>query len=166
MIKRFNKNVLAIRKQCPPVNIKVPDIKQYLVDEYEKVQNLKLENERLEQELEAAAEINMKYEAAMVTLDEYKKRLDLVDGKLAESRLRLSDAQTKIYNLNDRINTYKIQLHTAALTKEDIQDEIIDEFKKYLVSTIMSHKGKLSKACVCGLINTAVYIGEAGESND
>ena len=64
------KNEMALVPKEQTITVAVPDIKEYLVREYEKVNELKQYVENLENELEQAKEVELKYEATLVTLDE------------------------------------------------------------------------------------------------
>ena len=66
--------LLSIFKPRTPVTkevsvISVPDIKEYLVREYERVEELRLQNEELINQVEQYRELQLKYDAALVTLD-------------------------------------------------------------------------------------------------
>ena len=56
------------------IQVSVPDIKEYLVREYERVKLLEQQIDRLKAELEATEEIKIKYDAALVTLDAYSQK--------------------------------------------------------------------------------------------
>lgn len=148
-------NFLAVFKRKKeeemPV-IRVPDIKDYLVREYERVGNLKCQNDYLMNELEKAREVQLKYEAALVTLDEYSKRLELAGLELQRERARTARAREDADKQRDLVNTFKIQFNNAAVTKEQIKDEIIAEVKAGIVDMINSFKGNLSKKTVCEIV--------------
>jgi hypothetical protein len=151
-------NFLAIFKPKTPVAdampvISVPDIKEYLVKEYERVNDLKLENERLREQLEQARELKLKYDAALVTLDEYSKRQEIAKLELQREKERTAKARQDADQCRDLANTYKIQFNNAAITKEQIKDEITSEIKAAIIERIRSHKGNLSKQTVCEIIS-------------
>lgn len=54
--------------------IKVPDLKQYLVNGYNEIRQVKQEKIKLENELEEEKKNKQLYEGALVTLDEFRKR--------------------------------------------------------------------------------------------
>ena len=146
-----------------PVVVAVPDIKEYLVKEYERVNLLISENENLLIEIEKFKEIQMKYEATLVTLDECSKRLKITENKLSEEKQRVLGVEAKLKHCRDEINTYKIRLQDAALTKEEIKDDIVLEFKSNLVEAINTVKGNLSKSIVAKIINeTELHPTEKG----
>lgn len=154
------------RKLAVPENevavIAVPDIKDYLVREYERVNELKRQNEMLREQLELARELQKKYEAALVTLDECSKRQESAKIELRRERERTEKARQEADRYRDLVNTYKIQLNNAALTKEQIRDEIVSEVKNDLVERVASYKGTLSKQKVREMILGEVSEGDAG----
>ncbi len=149
---------LALRKPIEQeVIVAVPDIKEYLVREYERVNNLKLINEGLQQQLEKTKETEMKYDAAMVTLDEYSKRLELAESKIKSLQGTKEFLESRLQGERDKVNSYAIKFTEAALTKEAIQEEIILEFKNNLVEKFNEVKGNLSKAIVAKIINETKF---------
>ena len=132
--------------------ISVPDIKDYLVKEYERVNELKLQNELLEEQVENAREVQLKYDATLVTLDEYSKRLQTAKIEIQRERERTEKARQEADRQRDLVNSYKIQFNNAALTKEQIRDEIISEVKNGLIEQISNFKGNLSKTIVREII--------------
>ena len=155
---RIKEKALVLRKPIEQeVIVSVPDIKEYLVREYERVNNLKLINEGLEQRLEAAKETELKYSASMVTLDEYSKRLDIAEEKIKSLQRIREDLENRLNAERGKVNSYAIKFTQAALTKEAIQEEIILDFKKFLVEKFNEVKGNLSKAMVAEIINETKF---------
>ena len=126
--------------------IAVPDIKEYLVREYERVEELRRENERLREQIEQYRELQMKYDAALVTLDEYSKRQEIAKIELQREKDRTAAARQEADKYRDTVNTYKIQFNNAAITREQIKDEVIAEVKNDIIERIIQFKGNLSKA--------------------
>ncbi len=150
-------NFLTVFKPKRPATdkmpvIAVPDIKEYLVKEYERVQELKFQNEQLREQLEQARELQLKYDAALVTLDEYSKRQELAKIELQREKDKTARARQEADNCRDLVNTYKIQFNNAAVTKEQIREEIISEVKADIIEKISEVKGNLSKTLVCKII--------------
>ena len=149
--------LLAIFKPRTPAKndvsvIAVPDIKEYLVREYERVNELRLQNEELRNQVEQGRELQLKYDAALVTLDEYAKRQEMAKLELQREKVRTDNARREADNYRDQVNSYKIQLNNAALTKEQIKDEIIAGVKADIIEKINSIRGNLSKKFVCEII--------------
>ena len=132
--------------------IAVPDIKEYLVKEYERVNELKFQNEMLREQVESAKEVQIKYDATLVTLDEYSKRLQIAKLENQREKERTEKARQEADRQRDLVNSYKIQFNNAAVTKEQIKDEIISEVKNGLIEQISNYKGNLSKTIVREII--------------
>lgn len=150
---RRKEEMALIAKEPEVVSVAVPDIKQYLVNEYERVEGLKAKLEEYEQKLEEAEELKFKYDATLVTLDEYSKRLKQADENINKEKQRVIDAKKETAKAKDELNTLKIKMHDTALTKEAMKDEIIDEFKAELKEKVINYKGNLSKKYVFWLID-------------
>ena len=149
--------LLAIFKPKPKIEnklalVSVPDIKEYLVREYERVNELKIQNETLVEQLEQMRDLQLKYDAALVTLDEYAKRQEVAKCELQRERERTEKARQEADKQRDLVNSYKIQFNNAAVTREQIKDEIISEVKNGLIEQISNFKGNLSKTMVREII--------------
>ena len=160
--KRKHEDKLAVVECEPvtynkfnPVTVSVPEIKDYLVQEYERANGLQQTINDLEAKLEIANEVKIKYDAAMVTLDEYSKRLAVADSKIynAQEKVRVEKENHAI--TRDELNSYKIQLNNAALTKEQIKYEIVKEIKDEIILAIKTYKGNLSKTTACAIVEQA-----------
>lgn len=153
LITKIKEKSLVVKKSDDRnIVVPVPDIKEYLVKEYERVQKLKLINEGLEQQVEKAREIELKYNATLVTLDEYSKRLERAEREVKSWKEAYNRARQDVKSANDEINSYKIQFNEAAITKAEIEREIVDEVKTGIILKINGCKGNLSKKIVCDII--------------
>lgn len=150
---KIKEKSLAIRKTNErEIVVAVPDIKEYLVREYNRVNDLKLINEGLEQKIQEAEETKMKYDATLVTLDEYSKRLERAKKEIRDWKESYQRARQEVKSANDEVNSYKIKFNEAAITKEEIEKEIVEEVKADIISKINSCRGNLSKKTVCDII--------------
>lgn len=149
--KKKDETALVVQEKL--VDVSVPDIKEYLVKEYERVHSLMLKIEGLEAELEIAKETQLKYDATLVTLDEYSKRLERADKQIDIEKGKTEIAKAEAKRILNALNSYKIKFNDLALTKEEMREEIIFEFKSALVENINAVKGNLSKMIVAKIIN-------------
>lgn len=155
IFKRVKEVGLATTKnKREEIVVNVPDIKEYLVKEYERVNDLVLANKGLEQQLEEARETGTKYKAALVTLDEYSKRLERAEADKDQYRRALADKNSEIRQVRDEVYSYRIKFNEAAITKSEIETEIVEQTKSDIISLINSLKGNLSKKTVCEVINS------------
>lgn len=135
--------------------VRVPDIKQYLVQEYERSQMLFQQNEDLKEELKKGEEVQLKYNATLVTLAEYDARLKRYEAMIKSRDEEILNCKDNMNELRDELNDYKIRFSRASITKEEIKQEVIDETKEAIIKAISSHKGNLSKSCVLDLVRKA-----------
>lgn len=155
IFKRIKETSLATKEdKRQDIIVNVPDIKEYLVKEYERVNDLVLINKGLEQQLEEARETETKYKAALVTLDEYSKRLKSAETGINHLKGAIQNKNEEIRQTRDEVYSYKIKFDEAAITKSEIETEIVNEVKVGIISLINSLKGNLSKKIVCDIINS------------
>ena len=160
LFKRKQEAELVVVETAPttydginPLTVSVPEIKDYLVREFERTEGLQKIIDDLEEKLEIANETSIKYDAAMVTIDGYRKRLDDAEDRIFKVQEKLDTEKQKHSETRDTLNSFKIRLNDAALTKSQIKNEIIREIKGEIVSAIKSHKGALSKTSACEIVN-------------
>lgn len=163
LIKLFNKKEkteMIIEETLPNVQeIKVPDLKQYLLNGYKEIREVKQENEQLQLKLEEKSKYKLLYDGALVTLEEFKTREKENKNKINELQTRINKKQEELYKLNDLINTYKIEQIKVNKQAEDIDKLIqnnintaIVNFKDTVIELIKDTKGNISKDKVCNLI--------------
>ena len=125
--------------------VQVRDIKQYLLDEYERSKQLYEQNQNLKKKLAEAEEVKVKYDATLVTLDEYKNRLDRYEKEFADYEKEFQRCRQETEDVRDELNNYKIKFQRASITKEELRAEAVNDIKRDIVKEIMEHKGNLSK---------------------
>ena len=142
----------GIMRKQELATVQVRDIKEYLLDEYERSQKLFEQNERLKGQMLKAEEIKIKYDATLVTLDEYKTRLESYDRRFLEQEEKCNQAKEETRIVRDELNDYKIKFQRASITKEEIKAEIEREVKNDIIDRIMKHKGNLSKKTAVDIV--------------
>lgn len=160
LFKNKQKAEMIIEEKLPNVQqIKVPDLKQYLLNGYEEIREVKNQNEQLQLKLEEESKYKLLYDGALVTLEEFKRREKEDKDRINNLQTKLNEKQEEIYKLNDLVNTYKIkQLQVDEKLKNIdnlIQDNInsaIMNFKATIIDLIKNTKGNISKDKVCNLI--------------
>ncbi|MBR5583150.1 MAG: hypothetical protein IKW21_01330 [Lachnospiraceae bacterium] len=151
----FKKNTYEIVEAEPKneiATIEVRDIKQYLADEYERSRNLNAENERLRDQIRRSEEIKLKYDASLITLEEYKVRIDELERQLKKERENTEYEKERFKAAVEETNTYKIIMNRTAMEKNKIRAEVIAEIKGEIVERIKDFKGNLSKAKAIELV--------------
>lgn len=125
----------------PKKKVTVADIKQYLVDEFKKTNDQTIEIENLKDKLKKALEIELKYNTSLVTLDEYKRRLEDREKRISKLEKDIEVLENKIRKenelKNDEILKYK-KLNT-------LYDELKKSFDKKVDDKFKSLKNEMSK---------------------
>lgn len=150
------------KKELPDFRkITVPDLKQYLIDGYDEIRKVKLENEDLKEKLEEAKKFKQLYEATLVTLEEFKKRDTENNTKIETLENKIEDKNINISDLNETINTYRIREHQVEeklekieKIKEETKKEAQIEYKEKIISKVNSLKGNISKSRLFSEIET------------
>ena len=161
-------NPFKLRTEIVPVDrkqelatVRIPDIKEYLVQEYERSQKLYQQNEDLRMKLQEAEEVKLKYDASLVTLSEYKARLDRQERTIEAKNAEVDRIKQDMAVLRDELNNYKIRFSQASLTKEELRGEVAQEIKDGLIQSVYGQKGTLSKDRVIRMIKN--YGGASNE---
>lgn len=160
LFKNKQKAEMIIEEKLPDVQqIKVPDLKQYLLNGYEEIREVKNQNEQLQLKLEEKSKYKLLYDGALVTLEEFKTREKEDKDKINNLQTKLNEKQEEIYKLNDLLNNYKIkqlqvdeQLKNTDNLIQDNIDSAIMNFKATIIELIKNTKGNISKDKVCNLI--------------
>lgn len=142
-VEETDERALAIQ------TVEVRDIKQYLVEEYERSRDLQCQIDILEAQLEAAEEVKQKYDAALVTLDAYKERIVSQERAIANEKEKTADFKEKMKRAQEEANNLKIKHHRAAMRRDEIEEEVTREVLKSveaeLVQTFKETTGSWSK---------------------
>lgn len=149
-----------IPKKQEVKEIKVPDLKQYLVNGYNEIRQVKQEKIKLENELEEEKKNKQLYEGTLVTLDEFRKRDEENNKEISRLREKIRDKQNEIDSINSKLNTYKIRQHEYDEKEKkysaNIRNEIeiaTKDLKQEIISNIKNTKGNLSKDTIINIIN-------------
>lgn len=158
-MKIKEKIISLIPKTQSMQEIKVPDLKQYLINGYNEIREIKKEKAELEIQLEEMSKNKQLYEGTLVTLDEFRKRDEENQKEIGRLKEKLKNKEDEIYSLNSEVNTYKIKQKDYE-AKEKKFDEHIEIAKnssilvyvKILSQNIKNTKGNLSKEKVLEII--------------
>ncbi len=153
------KIVMLIPKKENVKEIKVPDLKQYLVKGYEEIRQVKKENIELENQLEEEKKNKQLYEGALVTLSEFQQRDKDNKNEINRLKNKIKEKEQEINNINSQLNTYKIKQIEYDKRKKNLKNEInenvktkIDILKDNICNKIKNTKGNLSKDKIIDII--------------
>lgn len=165
MLRIFSKKQSVPKVRAELATISVPDIKEYLLKEYERSCGLEGTIEVLRSKLDEADNLKIKYDATLVTLDEYTKRIGRKDEEIIKLQNEIQQMKEERKRENDELNSYRIRINDAALTKSEIIDEVIADTKAAIIEELGNHKGNLSKTSACIIVKKTKPYWE-GESNN
>lgn len=150
-----NENLPDFRK------ITVPDLKQYLINGYDEIREVKKEKEILKEDLEKAKKFEDLYNATLITLEEFRKRDE--ENKTIQTKLenKINEKEAEIKNLKEQVNTYKIieietnkKIDNIEKIKKEEKNNGIKEYKEKLIEEINNTKGTISKSKLFNIINS------------
>jgi len=132
--------------------IKVADIKQYLVDEYKLTNELDKENKNLRKEIDKLKVIEQKYDLALITLDEYKNRIDDKKEEIKSLNIKITGYKDEVKIIRDKLNTLLIENKHLQRDNEKIIKDFKKDYNKKIIEEIRNTKGNLSKARIYEII--------------
>ena len=154
------KIVTLIPKKTENVKeIKVPDLKKYLVNGYEEIRQVKKENIELENQLEEEKKNKQLYEGALVTLSEFQQRDKDNKNEIDRLKNKIKEKEQEINNINSQLNIYKIRQIEYDKREKNLKNEInenvkrkINILKDNICNKIKNTKGNLSKDKVIDIV--------------
>lgn len=117
--------------------------------------------EELKEDLENARKYKDLYDAALVTLEEFRRRDE--ENKEIQTKLenKINKKETEITKLNEQVNTYKIlevetnqKIENIEKVKNEERNNAIKGYKEKLINEINNTKGNISKSKLFYIINS------------
>lgn len=133
--------------------IKVNDLKQYMIDGYEEIRAVKLEKEELELKLEEEKKNKYLYETSLVALEEFRKRDNENKEQINNLTIKIAQKDDEIYKVKSEINTYKINEYNFKKADEEKEKVFKKKYKEILSNAIINEKGNLSKEKIIKIIS-------------
>ena len=159
-MKLFSKkNELVVRNsEIQPIQVR--DLKEYLVKDFEQIKTSEQIIENLKSQIEELNKIKIKYDATLITLEEFDARVLREKGKNIKLEQQIKEKNEEIAKLNEEKNNCLIRERIANDKIENTKDFIISEFKEQIKQVINVQKGTLSKKKIIDLID-----GDINEQN-
>ncbi len=152
-MKLFSKkNELAVRNS-EIQSIQVRDLKEYLVKDFEQIKTSEQIIENLKSQIEELNKIKIKYDATLITLEEFDARVLREKEKNIKLEQQIKEKNEEIAKLNEEKNNCLIRERIANDKIENTKDFIISKFKEQIKQVINVQKGILSKKKVIDLID-------------
>lgn len=152
-MKLFSKkNELAVRNsEIQPIQVR--DLKEYLVKDFEQIKTSEQIIENLKSQIEELNKIKIKYDATLITLEEFDARVLREKDKNIKLEQQIKEKNEEIAKLNEEKNNCLIRERIANDKIENTKDFIISEFKDQIKQAINVQKGTLSKKKIIDLID-------------
>lgn len=156
----MKEKILNKFKIIPRKKISIPDIKQYLVDEFNNTNQLQKQVYKLQDDLKKCAETEVKYEATLLTLDEYINRIKEKEERIKKLDDDIKQLQEKLNeerNLkNEKILEYKKLNTMYDKLNSELDKESNNKAKliiKEKINIISNLKGVISKQKIIDILN-------------
>lgn len=125
----------------PKKKVTVADIKQYLVDEFQNTNKQQKEIDELKDKLKKSLETELKYETTLVTLDEYKNRLEEREKRITKLEKDIENLENKLRKENELKNNEILKNKKV----NNLYDELNKSFNKKLDEKVNSQKQSIIK---------------------
>lgn len=152
-MRLFSKKNELIVKNNEIQTIQVRDLKEYLVKDFEQIKTSEQIIENLKNQIEELNKIKIKYDATLITLEEFDARVLREKDKNVKLEQQIKEKNEEIAKLNEEKNNCLIRERIANDKIENTKDFIISEFKEQIKQVINVQKGTLSKKKVIDLID-------------
>lgn len=155
-MKLFSKkNELVVRNsEIQPIQVR--DLKEYLVKDFEQIKTSEQIIENLKSQIEELNKIKIKYDATLITLEEFDARVLREKEKNIKLEQQIKEKNEEIARLNEEKNNCLIREKIANDKIENTKDFIISKFKEQIKQVINVQKGMLSKKKVIDLIDGVI----------
>lgn len=152
-MKLFSKKNELVVKNNEIQTIQVRDLKEYLVNDFEQIKTSEQIIENLKSQIEELNKIKIKYDATLITLEEFDARVLREKGKNIKLEQQIKEKNEEIAKLNEEKNNCLIRERIANDKIENTKDFIISKFKEQIKQVINEQKGTLSKKKIIDLID-------------
>lgn len=155
-MKLFSKkNELVVRNsEIQPIQVR--DLKEYLVKDFEQIKTSEQIIENLKSQIEELNKIKIKYDATLITLEEFDARVLREKEKNIKLEQQIKEKNEEIAKLNEEKNNCLIRERIANDKIENTEDFIISKFKEQIKQVINVQKGTLSKKKIIDLIDGVI----------
>lgn len=152
-MKLFSKKNELVARNSEIQSIQVRDLKEYLVKDFEQIKTSEQIIENLKSQIEELNKIKIKYDATLITLEEFDARVLREKEKNIKLEQQIKEKNEEIAKLNEEKNNCLIRERIANDKIENTKDFIISKFKEQIKQVINVQKGTLSKKKIVDLID-------------
>ena len=150
-MKIFKKNELVTQIQDMQI-IPVRDLKEYLIKDFEQIQQNEVEISKLKDRIDELEKIEIKYKATLITLEEFDTRIAREKENVIKIETKYTQLKEEMKKLEEQKNNCIIREKQALDKINNVKDVILKEYREKLIFHIQNSKGTLSKKKVCEII--------------
>ena len=155
-MKLFSKKNELVVRNSEIQSIQVRDLKEYLVKDFEQIKTSEQIIENLKSQIEELNKIKIKYDATLITLEEFDARVLREKEKNIKLEQQIKEKNEEIAKLNEEKNNCLIRERIANDKIENTKDFIISKFKEQIKQVINVQKGTLSNKKIIDLIDGVI----------
>ena len=145
-------NLLKIKKEKDELKIRknemqtipVRDLKEYLVKDFQQIQENEITISHLKDKIEELEKIELEYKATLITLEEFDTRIAREKEKTIKLEEKINNYKEEIKYLTEQKNNCIIREKQALEKVNNVRKNIINDYKEKLITYINSRKGALS----------------------
>ncbi len=160
MFKKKEQTDLIIPDKVPEKRvIELKDLRQFMLDGYNEIREVKQKNQELENKIEEYKTAETIHNATLATLNEFKIRDEENKKEIERLKQTIDEKSTRILDLEDLANEAELDKQRIEEKEKNIEktikksvNEKQQEVKAKIVNIIKQTKGTLSKSKLINLI--------------
>lgn len=158
--KKENTTDLIITDKVPEKRIiELNDLRQFMIDGYNEIREVKQKNQELENKIEEYKIAETIHNATLATLNEFKIRDEENQKQIEKLKHTIDEKATRILDLEELVNETECNKQRIKEKEENIEitikksvQETQKEIKTKIINLIKETKGNLSKSKLINLI--------------
>lgn len=158
--KKENTTDLIITDKVPEKRIiELNDLRQFMIDGYNEIREVKQKNQELENKIEEYKTAETIHNATLATLNEFKIRDEENQKQIEKLKHTIDEKATRILDLEELVNETECNKKRIKEKEENIEitikksvQETQKEIKTKIINLIKETKGNLSKSKLINLI--------------
>lgn len=154
LLSKIKNNMIVKKEELPTIAVR--DLKDFLVKDFEQIQNNEIVIKNLKNEIERLTEIEIKYKATLITLEEYDARILREKNTIYELEDKIKEKNKRIKELEEEKNNCLIREKQANDKINNAKDYAVKEIKKEIISKIKKIKGNIGKTKIIEMIESEI----------
>ena len=162
LFKKKEETDLIIPDKLPEKRVvELKDLRQFMLDGYKEIREVKQKNQELEDEIEKYKTSETIHNATLATLNEFKIRDEENQKEIQKLKQIINEKSTRILDLEELVNEAECnklrieekEKNIEGLIKKSVKEKQ-KEIKIKIINLIKETKGSLSKSKLINLVET------------